>query len=48
LWQVTQLPVLSHAMPEPHVVPGPLLPLSVQTWVPVEQENVPTLQELPG
>lgn len=48
LWQTTQVPVLSHTMPVPQAVPGDLLPLSLHTCMPVEHENVPTLQELVG
>jgi hypothetical protein len=42
------MPVLSHTMPVPQLVPGDLLPLSLHTCVPVEHENVPTLHELVG
>jgi len=48
LWHATQLPVVSQTMPVPHEVPGALLPLSLHTCVPVEHENVPTLQGLVG
>lgn len=48
LWHAMQVPVLSHTKPVPQLVPGDLLPLSPHACVPVEHENVPTLQGFVG
>lgn len=48
LLHATQLPELLQTMPVPQVAPDALLPFSLQTCVPVEQEKVPVLQGLVG